>query len=46
MIFVFIMFEKIFSRSIKFWWKKFGGENLRGSNFFGGKILVGVTGLS
>jgi len=37
---IFVLFEKIFSRSKKFWWKKFGGENLGGSKFFWGKILV------
>jgi len=38
MIFVFIMLEKIFSRSKKCWWKKFGGENLGVQNFFGEKF--------
>ena len=38
MIFVFIMFEKIFSRSKKFWLKNFGGENLGVQKFFGEKF--------
>ena len=40
------MFEKIFSRSKKFWWKKLGEENFGSSKIFWGKLLVGVTGLS
>jgi len=44
MIFVFIMFEKIFSRSKKYWWKKFRGENFGGFKNFLGKHFGGGYG--